>query len=78
MFRDMVRFMDIDKAFQAVVNRALKARLSPHELREKAGIGRTPYWRATAPKGTMTAGGRIKILRELERVMDEIERERGK
>lgn len=55
-----------------IIARAKALRLTEHELRHEAKIDPAYYWRAK--KNKVGPAGQIKMLRALERVLDERER----
>lgn len=55
-----------------IIERARKVRLTEHELRALAGIDPGNYWRAK--KNKVGPAAQIKMLRALERVLDEKEK----
>lgn len=66
---------DLKKDFEKVVARAAALRLTETEVLDKASpaIGRTTYWRAK--NGITGTGARVKVLRRVEAVLDQLEKE---
>lgn len=57
---------------EPILARAMKLRLTEPDLREAAGVDPVRYWRAKT--GRVGHDAQVKVLRQLERYLDQAER----
>ena len=63
----------MEHAFKQIAKRCEALRITQAELRDKAGITAPRYWRAK--NGITGQSARIKVVRQVEKCLDRLERE---